>query len=236
MELFYVRPENVSEHELILDDFERKHILSTLRKNINDPLWVTDGQGGVYKGIIRQTAPRLIVEIAHREQKTEPKPTVTLACGFIKQNRMDFILEKGTELGVGRFVFFRSRFANYFSPNTDRLYKVVRQALKQSLRFYLPEIKVYSDLDRFFADDSGEKTRFVAIDSGYPLLRALTAGKTLQGESSVIIAIGPEGGFSAEEVAQFNDNGFEGFSLGPQRLRTETAAIAAAAIVGQYIH
>ena len=236
MELFYVRPENVSEHELILDDFERKHILSTLRKNINDPLWVTDGQGGAYKGIIRQTAPKLIVEIEHREQKTEPKPTVTLACGFIKQNRMDFILEKGTELGVGRFVFFRSRFANYFSPNTDRLYKVVRQALKQSLRFYLPEIEVYSTLDRFLKEDTMGKARFVAIDSAYPLLRTLTDGEAFKGESSVIIAIGPEGGFSAEEIERFNNNGYKGFSLGPQRLRTETAAIAAAAIVGQYIH
>ena len=236
MELFYVRPENVSEQELILDGFERKHIVSILRKNVNDSLWVTDGQGGLYKGIIRLTAPKLIVGIEHRQQKTEPKPTVTLACGFIKQNRMDFILEKGTELGVGRFVFFRSRFANYFSPNTDRLYKVVRQALKQSLRFYLPSIDVFSTLSAFFRDDSLGQTRLVTVDSSYPSFRALAKTDGTELKDSIVIAIGPEGGFSAEEIEQFNDNGFKGFSLGPQRLRTETAAIAAAAIVGQYIH
>ncbi len=236
MELFYVHPENVSEMELRPDDFERKHIVSTLRKGVGDAVHFTDGQGNLYTGKISQTVPKLIVEIYQKEKKPKPAVEMVLACGFIKQNRMDFILEKGTELGVNRFLFFRSRYATYFSANTGRLQKVVRQALKQSLRFYLPEISVFPGLDDFFAFQPLAETRLLAVDSEQPLLRNVMQLEKIKLEHSVIIAIGPEGGFSAQELQQFSDNGFMGFSLGGHRLRTETAALASIAIVSQYIH
>ncbi len=231
-----MRPENVSDDVLILDDFERRHIIATLRKELNDTIFVTDGQGILYTGTIKKTGPPLLVEIQKKEKQAQKSTELILACGFIKQNRMDFILEKGTELGVRQFVFFRSRFTNYFSANQKRFHKVIRQALKQSLRFYLPQIRVFPDLESFFKGTDIKGLRLVAIGAAFPTLREVTESKQNASQPSTVIAVGPEGGFSEEEVQQFEANKFLAYSLGPQRLRTETAAIASVAIVSQYIH
>lgn len=236
MELFYVRPENVSEDELVLDDFERKHLVQTLRKKIDDPITVTDGAGRIFSGIIIRTHPKLIVKIQRDERKPRPATRLILACGFIKQNRMDFILEKGTELGVDAFWFFRSRFANYYTTNTARWQKVLRQALKQSLRVYLPQIQVFAGLDDFFAQAARIESRLIAIDAKQPLLATVLANEKTARQPSVLLSVGPEGGFDEAEIKQFLENDFRGFSLGAHRLRTETAALASAAIVSQYIH
>jgi len=231
-----VRPEDVSDDVLILDDFERRHIIATLRKELNDTIRVTDGQGTLYTGIIKEIGKRLLVEIKDKEIKPRRSVSVTLACGFIKQNRLDFILEKGTELGVERFLFFRSRYANYFTPNLRRFQKVMRQALKQSLQFFLPRVDVYSRLDDFLHNVNRDAEPFIAVDAHYPKLPELLREKSRFPGNSLIVAVGPEGGFTLDELRQFTDFGFKGFSLGPQRLRTETAAIASLAIVNQYIH
>ncbi len=236
MELFYVHPENVFERELVLDDFERKHIVRILRKEINDSIMVTDGAGRIFKGIITGKNPKLVVKIQEQKQKPPKETQIILACGFIKQNRMDFILEKGTELGVDRFWFFRSRYANYFSANTERLHKVIRQALKQSLRVYLPQVEVFASLGELFRAVHSIDTRLIAIDARYPKLTSLFEDKDRNSSRLVIVAVGPEGGFDTAELKQFRDNGFRGFSLGANRLRTETAALASTAIVSQYIH
>lgn len=231
-----MNPKHVLKTELILDDFERKHVVQTLRKKPGDSVMVTDGQGTLYSGIIRETVPKLKVQIQTKEKKEKRRTQLMLACGFIKQNRMDFILEKGTELGVNTFHFFRSYYANYFSVNTVRFQKIVRQALKQSLRFYLPEIQVHASLNEFFNGLCSAPTRFIAIDSSYPNLLKWNSNDRLKNADSVTVAIGPEGGFVPNEIEQFTKNGFSGVSLGTNRLRTETAAIAAVSIIKQFIN
>ncbi len=236
MELFYVKPENVHETELILDDFERKHVVNTLRKTAGDSLTVTDGQGNLFMGEIVQTTPQVHVRILQKEKKEVP-PSIALACGFIKQNRMDFILEKGTELGVQTFHFFRSHYANYFSANTTRLQKIVRQALKQSLHYFFPKIFLHPSLEAFFDHQLSSQTlKLIAIDSTYPSLRDLFEQNRWQASSGVMISVGPEGGFTKEEIERFKSNGYIGFSLGQHRLRAETAAIASIASIQQWIN
>lgn len=236
MELFYVSPNNVHETELILDDFERKHVVNTLRKTAGDALTVTDGQGTLFWGEIVQTSPQVRVRILRKEMKETP-PNIALACGFIKQNRMDFILEKGTELGVQTFHFFRSHYANYFSANTTRLQKVVRQALKQSLHYFFPKIFLHPNLEAFFDHQPSSQTlKLIAIDSTYPTLRNLFEQNRWQASTGVMISVGPEGGFTREEIERFKSNGYLGFSLGKHRLRAETAAIASIAGIQQWIN
>lgn len=231
-----MHPENVLETELVFDDFERKHIVQTLRKNTGDRLMVTDGQGTLYSGVIIETNPELKIKILSQEKKAQQRPQLILGCGFIKQNRMDFILEKGTELSVNTFHFFRSRYANYFSTNTKRYQKIVRQALKQSLHVYLPQIRVHAGMDDFLAELPSHQPRFIAVDSTYPDFSQVLQNTMTKNADTVTVVIGPEGGFAEEEIQRFLSRGFHGFSLGNYRLRTETAAIAAISIVKQYIN
>lgn len=233
MELFYVNPEGMNGQTAELDDFERRHMVQTLRKKSGDQVHLTDGNGHHLVGTIKQTTPKLMVQIEQKTKMPVPKEQITLACGFIKQNRLDFILEKGTELGVHHFVFFRSRYANYHSTNQERLLKVVRQALKQSLHFYLPKVTILKSFDEFLQFAGPYKFKLTAIDQTFPALKQVM--EQHQPGDDWLIAIGPEGGFSQQEVEAMLKQNFLGISLGSYRLRTETAALSALAFVQQYI-
>jgi len=232
MELFYVNPEGVNGQTAVLDDFERRHMVKTLRKKTGDLVNLTDGNGHHLIGTISQTTPRLVVQIEQKIKIPLPAAQITLACGFIKQNRLDFILEKGTELGVTHFVFFKSRYANYHSANQNRLIKVVRQALKQSLHFYLPRVTILKSFAEFLKFSEPFQFKLTAIDQTFPAIKQVVKNSQ---SNEWLIAIGPEGGFSKEEVADMLDQNFQGISLGSHRLRTETAALSALAFVQQYI-
>ncbi len=233
MELFYVNPEGLNGQIAVLDDFERRHMVQTLRKKTGDLVNLTDGNGHHLIGTISQTTPQLVVQIKQKIRMPMPAEQITLACGFIKQNRLDFILEKGTELGVTHFVFFKSRYANYHSANQNRLLKVVRQALKQSLRFYLPRVTILKSFAEFLEFARPFQLKLAAIDQTFPTIKQVV--KNSRSNDEWLIAIGPEGGFSKDEVAAMLDLNFQGISLGSHRLRTETAALSALAFVQQYI-
>ncbi|NOX89842.1 MAG: 16S rRNA (uracil(1498)-N(3))-methyltransferase [Calditrichaeota bacterium] len=235
MELFYAKPENVKDHRIILDDFERQHIIHTLRKKVGDILTVTDGRGTLFTSRITQLSPHLELHIESSEKQPFPQTEIILASGFIKQNRMEFILEKGTELGIKKFLFFKSRFANYFSSNTKRYEKIVRQALKQSLQSYLPGIQVFDSFEKFVSYGRSFETRLVAVDPKFSSLFDLFSDGIVDSNKPVLVVIGPEGGFSPEEIELFKNNRFTCFSLGKNRLRTETAAISAISIINHYI-
>ena len=233
MELFYAEPESIEGKLAVLDDFERRHIVQTLRKKTGDIIHFTDGYGYHYTGTIRQTSPRLAVEIRQKELMPFPDQQLTLACGFIKQNRLDFILEKGTELGVNHFIFFKSRYANYYSANEQRFQKVIRQALKQSLHFYRPALTILTSFQDFLDFSGNFALKLVAIDQSFPALKHILDKKTFN--RKILITVGPEGGFSNQEIDLLLQENFEGISLGSHRLRTETAAISAVAFVKQFI-
>ncbi len=231
MELFYAKPENVKDSRIVLDEFERRHMVQTLRKKVGDVVMVTNGKGVLFTTRVRQISPDLVVEIESREQAALPPP-IALACAFIKQNRLDFILEKGTELGVSQFLLFKSHFSNYFSSNTRRPEKIVRQALKQSLRTHFPSLHIFKSLPDLLSYTKHFPIRLAAIDGTYPKLGELPINWE---NGPAVILIGPEGGFHSDEIKAILKHGFNGFSLGTHRLRSETAAISAVSVVSQYL-
>ncbi len=234
MELFYVQSEAIKGNYAVLDEFERRHIVQTLRKKSGDLIHLTDGQGHHYIGNIEKTTPQLFVHISKTQKVPSVQPPIALACGFIKQNRLDFILEKGTELGITHFIFFKSRFTNYQSHNSQRFQKIIRQALKQSLQYCQPELTFLETFNEFLEFSPRFKHKIVAIDQTFPSLKETIEHRMTTG--SWLITIGPEGGFSEQEIGQLLANHFAGVSLGVNRLRTETAAIAALSFIKQFIH
>lgn len=234
MELFFARPEDIAGEVINLDEFEQKHLVQTLRKSAGSAVHVTDGEGNLFVTRLVETRPRARLTIVSREQQQRIGPRIGMAVGFIRPNRLDFILEKGTELGVDEFFLVRSIHSNYASNNMNRYYKILRQALKQSNRFYIPRIIFPADVRHLAESTRNYAQRIVAVSAGYSsLLNSLRRPAELSSHS-LLIAIGPEGGFSDQELHIFEQDHFDPVSLGTARLRSETAAISAIAAAQQF--
>lgn len=151
------------------------------------------------------------------------RSTVEITLGFVpvKGLRNDTIIEKGTELGVVRFVLFqsmRSVVRNVSRQKLDRLMKIAQSAMTQSQQYYMPEIVSVKTIEDLFVKDPHYDQMYVAEPTGQTTLQ--TQGRR------ILLLIGPEGGFTESEIDLFADHGVRPMSLGCTRLRSETAAIA----------
>jgi len=236
MELFFADPESISETQIVVDEFERKHMLQSLRKSSGSEIHVTDGQGTLYRTQLQVERPKLIVSILSSEHFERPKPELSLGIGYIRPARLEFVLEKGTELGVKQFMLIRTQHANYSSDNTRRYEKILRQAIKQSQQFYLPQILHFDSLNDFIKHTAKVKVRISAVDPQYPSLFQKISTFDWKKSHSFLYIVGPEGGLSVPEIELLAQSGFESVSLGKTRLRAETAAISGISLINQYIH
>lgn len=219
----------------MLNEFEQKHITGTMRKKEGDIIGIIDGSGGFFESRISQIKPSLKLDIIRHEQKPKPAVNLALAMAFIKPARLEFILEKGTELGVTQFFIYRSRFTIYMSENQDRYLKKIRQALKQSRQYYLPHLSICSSLPELIDKIKVFNSRFLAVDATYiSLFNKLISNQTSKSSGDAVLVIGPEGGFETDEISNFSAAGFNFVSLGPSRLRAETAAISGFSIMKSY--
>ena len=235
MELFYANPANIHAQEIVCDDFERKHILQAMRKTKGDKMLVTDGRGNVFETKLLEQNPQLRLGIIARRNVPAQPLQLCLAIGFIRPKRLDFVLEKGTELGVNSFALIRSEYANYSSDNLSRFEKITRQAIKQSRRYYLPGVEVFADSHGFLEQSTGYDLKIAAIDSRRELLLRQLKKLEFNSFNSLCLLIGPEGGFSGQEIVDIEQHGFLPVSLGNNRLRAETAAISAVSVIQQYM-
>lgn len=224
MELFYCEPSGISGNIITLDDFESKHLTKTLRKKVGDPADITDGIGHHYTGTIISLKPKVTIQVESEKKASGDLQKISLGIGFIRPNRLEFVLEKCTELGVNIYYLFKSEYSNYFSDNNKRFEKILRQAIKQSNRFYLPELHLCPSFKEFLELTHQIPIKIAAIAPESPALKKVFEHNE---PNDTLIAIGPEGGFSENEIVLMKDNDFHDVSLGRNRLRAETAAMAA---------
>ena len=232
MELFFTNEINVNQSEAEFDSFESQHILKTMRKGDGDLIHFTDGKGRLFEGKIFETKPILKVHCKLLKQIPWPPPFLSiLGIGFIRPSRMDFLIEKATELGIHKFYFYKSRYTNYYSENKKRFEKITRQAIKQSNRLYLPEICIMADFSEFLEAVSHVKHKFIADQTASESLMDFVQKVHWQVDENIIFIIGPEGGLDNEEIKRAKEYNFLAVSFGEYRLRTETAAISAASYI-----
>lgn len=236
MELFYALPENVSSNSIVLDEFESKHLTHTLRKRSGDLINITDGVGNLFQAIIVEQKKSVRLEIEERQIVPETRPKLALGIGFIRPNRLEFVFEKGTELGVRDFFVFGSSNANYISENAARYEKIIRQALKQSVQFYLPAISMIDSLRSFLKATERFEKKIAAIAPNSSSILQILQATPLHLIESVLVAVGPEGGFTADEENELRSNDFSAVSLGQTRLRSESAAFAAVSAIQIFFH
>lgn len=209
-----------------LPEEESGHAVRVLRHSEGDEIEVVDGQGTWYHCRITAAHPKHCgFEIIETKPDQHWPYRVEVAIGPTKNlDRMEWWLEKATEMGLDRFVPLKCRFSERKELKTERLRKIAISAMKQSLKATLPEICEMTDIKKFLSEPF-EGQKFIAhCMEDQP--RKLLSAEIKKG-SDVRILIGPEGDFSPEEVAQAIACGYQPVSLGDQRLRTETAALSA---------
>jgi 16S rRNA (uracil1498-N3)-methyltransferase len=153
---------------------------------------------------------------------------VTLAVGVVKNpSRMDWLIEKCTELGIRKFIPIRSERSVHYTAKVDRWSALALAAMKQSLRCWLPQIADVTDFTSLLAENTPYDLKVILHEATDPAKHLQHIAAQKPGARSVLLLIGPEGGFSEEEVASAEQVGLLAASLGARRLRTETAAVVA---------
>ena len=225
MNLFYVRPDQVSEHRFQLGPEEARHAGKVMRFSVGDTIFATDGTGQLLTGKVLSISKKALqAELVSVEQKPAPSPRITLALGMIKtRQRLEFAVEKSVELGAARIILFESAHTERTRVRVDRLEGIAHSAMKQSLRCHLPRIEAEITLSRLLEREE-DTPMLLAHEKAENAHQTLP--KTLTAAQEVLLLVGPEGGFHEDEVAMAQSHGAELFSLGSYRLRAETAAMA----------
>jgi len=222
--IFYASPSDVHQDVIELRGQEAIHASKALRYSRGDNITVVDGQGGWYEGEVHTILSESVrIAISSHTARPEPQSAPVLGIGIIKkQDRLEFAVEKAVELGVKGVQFFRGEHSVKQNVRLDRLQSVVVSAMKQSLRAWKPELRVFKNLEAM-ADYYGEKRKIIA--SHQTAERSFDGLELTDQEAPVVLLTGPEGGFSNREQAFLKDRQTTFVRLNARRLRTETAGI-----------
>ncbi|MDD2366460.1 MAG: 16S rRNA (uracil(1498)-N(3))-methyltransferase [Desulfuromonadaceae bacterium] len=218
------------------------HMVRVLRLGPGDPVQLADEKGVIHFGSINQVAKEWVAvkisssNLAAESDVTAPK--ITICQALPKGDKIDMILQKGTELGAHDFWLFGGRRSvakvrdDQQESKLERWNRITAEAARQSERIDIPEVS-WRPTAVEAANDSGQELRLILWEGEREtsLKKALTEGAK---PVSIVVAIGPEGGFDPLEVRHFSQHGYQPVSLGSRILRTETASIAILAIM-QYI-
>ena len=233
-------PESVGEGGLcILGKQNLRYIKTVLRMTKGDRLILFDGTGWEYEAIIRQfSTDGITVEISKKEKIPDKDVKITLFQALPKANKMDFITQKATELGVDKIVSFQSaRSIPRLSAEKARLkvsrwHSIAKEASRQCGRADVPEVTGIFSLDEmlsyskkesmkiiFWEEESKRSARQVLHDEKYKVIKDIS------------VVIGPEGGFEKEEVDSIADKGFIPVRLGKNILKVDTAVLTILSII-----
>lgn len=214
-----------------LEGDEARHLARVMRAKTGDTVELFDGQGTSWTATV-QAIQRNHVSLRLDQKQSETisnKPNITLAVALPKGDRQKWLIEKITELGTDSLVPLTTTrsVAEPTAAAISRLQRGVIESCKQSGRNRLLEITQPQSLHNLLTTSSAS-LRILACPDGTPMQSIL-----LKPIDNILIAIGPEGGFTDEEIRTANASGFAQMSLCQNILRIETAAIAAAVIAGQ---
>lgn len=238
MPKFFVSPEKISGDIITIDTDDTAHIKRVLRLGVGDTVTVCDSRGVDYDAEITEISNNAVIckAVSCRNNNSEPNISVTLYQALPKASKMEYIIQKNTELGIVKIVPCElSRCVVKLSgqdaaKKCARWQKIADEAAKQSGRGILPEIAPVLDFKHAVEDMKKSDLCFVPYESEdeVSLRSVLTANKNVK---SIAFMIGPEGGFSPEEIAYIEAVGIPRITLGPRILRTETAGEATLAMV-----
>jgi len=218
------------------------HMVRVLRMGTGDSVLLIDEKSTEYHGTIDQVAKEWVAVKIVATCTVNPdeslSPRITICQALPKGDKIDLILQKGTELGAHSFCLFGGRRSvaklrdDQQNAKIARWSKIVAEAARQCGRTDVPEV-IWKSSAVEAANDASQELRLILWEGERKCTLKAAVAK-IDKPLSVIVAIGPEGGFDPLEVRHFSQHGFQSVSLGSRILRTETASIAILAIM-QYM-
>lgn len=227
MHLFYTPDIKPDANYYSLSEVESKHAIRVLRLVVGDQVHLIDGIGGLYTAVLTSADPRtallriLEVRTAYRKRPYQLHIGIAPTKNI---DRFEWFLEKATEIGIDRITPIICAHSERKIIKTDRLYKIVTAAVKQSLNAYHPTIDEPIFFSEFLQNNNVIRTQ--KLIAHCEPVEKLFINQLLQPQTDAIVLIGPEGDFSKTEIANAVTLGYQAISLGENRMRTETAGIA----------
>ena len=229
----------IIDKQVILDEGDQYHLVKVMRARSGDSIEVVC-EGKLFLATVSSVKPLKIAVMSQIKENNELKNDVVLIASLLKGDKLDLVLQKATELGVEEIVLLQSERTIAKIRNLDRDFKlqrynkIVKEAAEQSKRTRLPllyRVIRMRDLPDILADiklmayegEQGSSSSF------------LNAIKTVKPGQRVAILIGPEGGFSQNEVDEAKDYGYKTVSLGRRILRAETASFYALSVLAAHL-
>jgi len=228
MNLFYSNF-NKSDSDIILDEIDSKHLSKSLRKKVGDIIRITNGSGLEVKGEIIRLGKNIKVNVINKIKHKKEGVSIHVAISPLKNpSRFEWFVEKSTEIGISEITPLITKFSEKKKVNITRLNKIVISSMKQSNQFYLPKVNSISSFDDF-----------LELNNDYKLIAHLKNNnsfnkKIIGNKDKIVVMIGPEGGFSDEEILKANKEKIKEISFGQNRFRSETAGVFAVSIINNY--
>lgn len=234
---FFVPPDQITSDKIVFSTEEARHATKVLRIAIGDKVTVIDGVGGTYTAEMEVVGTKgAIASILSKEiDLGESNYSVHMVVGMIKHaSRWETFIEKAVELGATRITPLISERMQKSAFNERRAWAIIIAAMKQSGRSRIPALDSPTKFKKLMEDTSLSGVKMICHESSPD---APSIGAVLSGiPNQVHILVGPEGGFTSEEVSLANELGWRTVWMGERRLRTETAAISALAVTTQWLN
>jgi 16S rRNA (uracil1498-N3)-methyltransferase len=231
MSRFYIPNPHIENGLLRIEGDEVKHVRKVLRLKAGDEVLVFDGLGKEFEGtIVKEERSSVMVKIQRiLSPKGDSPLEVTLAQSLLKGEKMDYLIQKATELGVKEIIpFLSSRSVPLLEKSrrqkrNNRWEKIAIEASKQCGRGVVPRIEPLQDYADMLRAASTDHLRFILWErDGIKLKEVLERSEE---RTKIFFVVGPEGGFSQDEVEEAKGGGFIAVTLGRRILRAETASL-----------
>lgn len=227
MNLFYIPELEPTHTTCMMGAEESHHAVITLRMKVGQTINMTNGRGDLFSGrIVEASKSGCAVEVLSVSSGIGRRDYFVhmAVCPTKNIDRYEWFLEKSTEVGIDHITPLLGQHSERKVVKHDRSAKVVMSAVKQSLKYYVPELDELTAVSDFVKQEfSPGIGKFIAYCSDE--FEKVELCDALKDYSGAVVMIGPEGDFSPREVALAIEHGFSPVSLGRSRLRTETAAL-----------
>ncbi|MFT5259921.1 MAG: 16S rRNA (uracil1498-N3)-methyltransferase [Saprospiraceae bacterium] len=236
--LFYLN-DCAEQLETIGDEFkiegpEAQHIIGAKRLRIGDKIEVTNGRGLRLSAEIKQIGDRqksLSIQAINAETVEPPTTQIILASAVAKGDRQSTLIDMACQLGISQFWPVQCDFSSvkYTVKGAQRWQRIVTEACKQSRRVWFPIVKPLRSFDEVMQQDDGA-IKLLGHQTGHKIS---AYQESIQGSKTVVLLVGPEGGFSERELRLAEQQDVKRVSVGEHILRIETACSAIIAAVNQ---
>jgi len=240
MQRFFIDPKYINGNDVSFPDDIEKQIRKVLRLESSDAVVVLDNTGMTYlvELQVKRGQPIQGIIVDKEPGRAEPKVGLRLCFSLSKKEKMEWIIQKGTEIGVTVFQpFISSRSlvqeSESFESKRERYTMIAKEAAEQSMRSIMPVIMPVLSYEALIAEKT-DSIKLIPWEETATVERLKVEMLCLQNglmPAEIRVLIGPEGGFSREEVEQAEEYGYHQVSLGDSILRMETACVVATAVV-----